>query len=98
MVVREGTILGSGSGHCSAMVNGTKDLTRTRLWKDTQSPGFLKDGVGPAPWGTPEALFTSEPPSGGSELFLDTRWVNVTRVGTLAWSPGESPKQDPECL
>lgn len=50
MVICEVSILRSGSGHCSVMGNGTKDLTRTRLWKITKNPRLLKAGVGPDSW------------------------------------------------
>lgn len=88
MVVCGVSSLGSGSGHRSAVGNGTQALSRTGSWKDP-NPGLLETGVGPALWGTPEFLLTSGS-SGGSELFLDARRTHVTRLRTLAWSPGAS--------
>lgn len=61
MVVCGVSSLGSGSGHRSAVGNGTKDLSRTGSWKDP-NPGLLEAGVGPALWGTPDSLLTSGSP------------------------------------
>lgn len=36
MAVRDASILGSGSGHCSAEGNNTEDLRKTRSWKDPE--------------------------------------------------------------
>lgn len=48
MAVCDVSILGSGSGHCSAEGNNTEDLRKTRSWKDPE--GLLETGTGPALW------------------------------------------------
>lgn len=86
MAVCDMSILGSGSGCCSAVGNSTKDLRKTRSWKDPKNAGLLEAGAGPAldSW---ETLFTSEPFSGGLELFLEAKRIQVGQCGKLLCGP-----------
>lgn len=47
MAVCDMSILGSGSGHCSAVEKSTRNLTKTGSWKDPKNPGLLEAGAGP---------------------------------------------------